>query len=130
MTSQDTQFDARLKAAWQSHADHVSGRTRLQLSPEIALDAARRRAMPSPRRHWLWPAATATATLALAIAVLPIPGLFDTAPATPESFTHSGSTTAPLYELDETDDSLLSGSPDFYAWLGSQEASLLAMESP
>lgn len=112
----DLQFDEKLRQQWQNAAAHLPGSVRLQLSPAIA---AQRR---QPARSRLLPWSAAFASLAL-LAVLLAPVWQNPEPAPPATPVSQAATQDA--DLD-SDDDLLSVTPDFYAWLDSEEVRSLA----
>lgn len=112
----DQQFDQQLRQQWQAAAAHLPGHIRLQLSPAIA---TQRRQSTSAR--WL-PWGAALASLAL-FAVLLTPLRQPTDPSPAQTLTAQPLST----DTDiNSDDGLLSITPDFYAWLDSDEIRTLA----
>ncbi|PJK11879.1 hypothetical protein CO610_00830 [Lysobacteraceae bacterium NML95-0200] len=112
----DQQFDQQLRQQWQAAAAHLPGPVRLQLSPAIA---AQRR---QPARSRLLPWSAAFASLAL-LTVLLAPVWKSPEPVPPATL----ATQAPPQDTDlDSDDDLLSVTPDFYAWLDSEEIRTLA----
>ncbi len=114
-------FDRTLRAHYLQAADHLPGPLRLQLTPAMA---AQRRGFRSPAR-WQWPAATAFASLALVLGLWwsPLQREADDSAATAVA---AASAETPVDNDDGTE--LLVRNPDFYAWLGSEEARTLALE--
>ncbi len=110
-------FERQARAAHARALEALSPRTRAQLHNR--LQAALARGRPAPRRDWRWIAAPA---LALALALwLPRPGVED--PGVDPALVAAAATGAlasPVAALEQD--------PEFYAWLGSDDASALAME--
>lgn len=118
MNMQDPQFDAALRAHWQTAARHLPGPLKMQLSPALAAQKKR----PASAR-WL-PLGASFASLALLALLLLRPAL---APEPAPPATLAAPTEAGVLVEDE-DDSLLGRNPDFYLWLGSDEAQTLALQ--
>ena len=125
-TQHPDQFDAALRQTWRDAADHLPGPLRMQLTPAMA--AQRQRAQPQ-RKNWWLPAAGAFASMALAVGLLWSTG-FNT--INPEVSTPSAQAAVDAASVAVNDDDaateLLTRNPDFYAWLGTEEARNLAME--
>ena len=119
----DDHFDTAMREHYRQAAARVPGPLRLQLTPAIA--AQRSRPASSNGRR-LWPAATAFASLALAIGLWWSPAMQKT-PAGPPVGLPAVADTAAIDDAND-DTELLARNPDFYAWLGSDEARSLAME--
>ena len=112
----DPQFDQQLRQQWQSAAAHLPGHIRLQLSPAIAIQ----RRQSTPARWLSW--GTALASLALLVVLLTPLGQPTNPNPAQTSATQPLSTDADI----NSDDGLLSITPDFYAWLDSDEIRTLA----
>lgn len=112
-------FDAAMRAQYREAADRVSPTVRARLR------TARRQAASGEapaRRGFAWPllfGGAATAALALAI------GLGYRPQAAPETRAPAVVASAPDYDEPA---SALDQDPDFYAWLGSPDAELVAVE--
>lgn len=119
MTTHDERFEDGLRMHWRQAAAHLpAGITR-----ELRLDAARRRgAMPGAGANRAWPAMVAMASLALVMLAL-APALREpaTVPGDPATAAVTVEAAAPATALE--------ASPDFFAWLGSDDPALLAMEA-
>lgn len=119
-------LDAALRQTWRDAAAHLPGPLQLQLSPAIA---AQRKAAQGQRKHWWLPATGAFASMALALGLWWSPGF---PPATPEAAAPTAQVAADAAAIAVNDDDaateLLTRNPDFYAWLGTEEARNLAME--
>lgn len=126
----DDRFDARIRQAHADAVSHLSARTRLQLQLRRGAATARAASARSPAgsRSIAWPLAAACAVAALAIALqlrqpespgtVPMPE-----PARPIAAAVPDAGIADAWTaLDE--------SPDLYLWLESDDAAMLAMESP
>ncbi len=125
-TQHPDRFDAALRQTWRDAADHLPGPLQLQLTPAIA---AQRRAAQAPRSRWWLPAAGAFASLALAVGLWWSPGFGPTAPDTGTPVAQAAADAANIAVNDnDTATELLTRNPDFYAWLGTEEARSLAME--
>lgn len=124
-TRDNDRFDADLRQTWRDAAGHLPGPLQLQLSPAMA---AQRKRAASRRSQWGWPAAGAFASMALAIGLWWSSG-FD-APISPAAApgTQLATDAAAITFDDDTASELLTRNPDFYAWLGTEEARSLAME--
>jgi ferric-dicitrate binding protein FerR (iron transport regulator) len=116
---QDDHFDATLRARHQASLERLSPRVQAQLAQRRH---AALRGVPARRTHGFRYAAGFAALCALAIGlqvgIMPAPTTPATSPAT-----GLGSATA-------ADATLLDEDPEFYAWLASSDAQLVAMESP
>nr|WP_255682216.1 hypothetical protein [Luteimonas sp. BDR2-5] len=123
--------DAALRALYRDAQTHISGGTMARLHQ--ARHAASQNAS-APRRRWTWPVAASFAAL-FALAV----GMQVVAPPGPETGTAPApdviaSVDALLPDPDGFDDAVddavaaYDESPDFYLWLASNEATLLALE--
>ena len=125
-TRSDDRFDDRLRQTWHEAADRLPGSLRLQLDPAIA---AQRRATPAKRAGWWLPAAGAFASFALAVALWWSPA-FRQGDATRTTPTAQVAIDAAAVAVNDDDAAteLLTRNPDFYAWLGTEEARRLAME--
>ena len=118
-------FDAALRRTWHDAARHLPGPLQLQLSPALA---AQRRRAPAARRWWL-PAAGAFASLALAAGLWWSPAFGPADPAAGASIAQVAADAASVaVNDDDAATELLTRNPDFYAWLGTEEARSLAME--
>lgn len=126
-TQHPDHFDATLRATWRDAADHLPGPLRLQLSPNIAMQRTRKK---SAQTRWWLPAAGAFASMALAVGLWWSPSLRQHAPTTPLATTAevAADTAAVAVNDDDAASELLTRNPDFYAWLGTDEARSLAME--
>lgn len=126
-TQHPDRFDAALRATWHDAADHLPGPLRLQLSPTMA--AQRQQPSTSGKRWWL-PAAGAFASMALAIGLWWSPRLRQDAAPTPLTASAQVAADAAAVAVNDDDaaSELLTRNPDFYAWLGTDEARSLAME--
>lgn len=115
----DDHFDATLRARHQASLERLSPRVQAQLAQRRN---AALRGLPVRRAHGVRYAAGFAALCALAIGlqfgIMPTPDTSAMAPATGTAST----TTAGATMLDED--------PEFYAWLASSDAQLVAMESP
>ncbi len=117
----NARFDRRLRAVHAEAVEQVSAATMAQLHQRRAAAVAGR-----PARRFGWPLAMASAAvLALAVGL----GLGLGGSGGPEP----GSSDQPMLALDAAppvEDAYdgLDQSPDFYAWLASSDAELLAME--
>lgn len=126
-TRDNDHFDAALRQTWRDAADHLPGPLQLQLSPAMA--AQHKNA--APRRHaWWLPAAGAFASTALAVGLWWSAGFNPTTapPISPLSTQVAADATSITVDEDDTASDLLTRNPDFYAWLGTEEARSLAME--
>lgn len=124
MTAADNDFDTRMRALWHAAGTHLDARSRQRLAPDIAIAAARARAGAAhtapPRGRWL--ALASLASLALVAGLwLARPELSGSAPATAPVASNASNAA-------EAEDGLLAHTPDFYAWLASDEVQALAME--
>lgn len=118
-----TDLDAVLRHVHEDALSHVSAATRAQLHQR------RRAAFAGPARTWhgvrrgAWPFAAAAAALLAVVAGVQLrpAGLQgDPAPSPIATTTAPADAAAPTLALDEN--------PDFYAWLASNEAVMLASE--
>lgn len=126
MNEQDPIFDEAMRATWRDAGAHLPGQLQLQLTPAMA---AQRRAAPAKRRAW-WPVAGTFASLAVVAGLWAWSPLFHAPDAgTGTSAAQVAAEAAATPAANDTDSAgLLSRNPDFYAWLGSEEARTLAME--
>lgn len=125
-TPSDNHFDAALRQTWRDAAAHVPGPLQLQLSPAIA---AQHKASQSQRKHWWLPAAGAFASMALAFGLWWSPSFNTTSPETSAPIAQIAADAAAIsVNDDDAATELLTRNPDFYAWLGTEEARNLAME--
>ncbi|MGY0506002.1 hypothetical protein [Luteimonas sp. e5] len=116
----DDRFDATLREHYREATARLPGPLRLQLDPRIV---AQRAAVPdTPQRpRWALPAGLAGAALVAALVLSPALR----APGDAVDATRIAADAGPAAAAD---DALLESSPDFYAWLGSDEVRVLAME--
>ncbi|PJK11346.1 hypothetical protein CO614_03650 [Lysobacteraceae bacterium NML120232] len=123
MNRQAEQFDEKMRQQWQTAAAHLPGSLRLQLSPAIA---AQRKPHPPACSHWrAFGIGTAFASIAM-LAVLFLP-LWQNSPSSPSPALQTVATQPVPQTGDiDSDDGLLSVTPDFYAWLDSDEIRTLA----
>ena len=125
-TQHPDNLDAALRQTWRDAADHLPGPLRLQLTPAMA--AQRKPAQPH-RKNWWLPAAGAFASLALAVGLWWSPDFRAAAPVSGAPVAQAAADAANITVNDEdTATELLTRNPDFYAWLGTEEARSLAME--
>lgn len=124
MNTDHHDFDNQLRTYWQAASGDISGRTRLQLSPILAIEQARARQSQGKHRR-LFAGGAIFASLALA-AILVIPSALRQH-ADVDAARIAAETAAITTDNDE-DNGLLARSPDFYAWLASDDVHALAME--
>ncbi len=117
-------FDARLRDTWRDAAAHLPGPLQLRLTPALAAQRRDR----AHARGWL-PALGACAGLALAIGLAWLPlQRKDDALGARSAVRIAADAAAARSDGEEDAAGLLARSPDFYAWLGSDEARSLALE--
>lgn len=125
-TQHPDHFDAALRAIWRDAADHLPGPLQLQLTPGMA---AQRKGKPSHRKPWWLPAAGAFATMAMAVGLWWSSGFNPAGQATDTPAAQVAVDAASVaVNDDDAATELLTRNPDFYAWLGTEEARSLAME--
>lgn len=125
-TQPPDQFDAALRHTWRDAAAHLPGPLQMQLTPGMA--AQRKRAQPQLKNWWL-PAAGAFASLALAVGLWWSPSFNSISPASDAPSAQAAVDAASVaVNDDDAATELLTRNPDFYAWLGTEEARNLAME--
>ena len=125
-TQHPDRFDAALRQTWRDAADHLPGPLQMQLTPGMA---AQRKGAQQHHKQWWLPAACAFASLVLAVGLWWSPGF---GPAKSGSAAPVAQAAADAANITVSDDDtateLLTRNPDFYAWLGTEEARNLAME--
>ena len=127
MNTHDHDFDTQLRAHWQAAGRHLAGRTRLQLSPTLAAEQARARQGQHTQRRFFAGGAV-FASLALAAMLVLSPALRQPADADAARIAGIAADAAATTADTDGDNGLLTSSPDFYAWLGSDDVRTLAME--
>ncbi|MDO5610274.1 MAG: hypothetical protein Q4G62_05790 [Pseudomonadota bacterium] len=127
MNTRDHDFDTQLRAHWQAAGRHLAGRTRLQLSPILAAEQARARQGRHTQRRW-FAGGAAFASLALAAMLVLSPTLRQHDDADAARIAEIAADAAATTTNTDSDNGLLTRSPDFYAWLGSDDVRILAME--
>jgi hypothetical protein len=117
--NRDDHFDANLRARHQASLERLSPRVQAQLAQRRN---AALRGVPVRRAHGFRYAAGFAALCALAIGlqfgIMPNPNTPASAPATG------------IASATPADATMLDEDPEFYAWLASSDAQLVAMESP